>query len=219
MTKKLFLKLVMVVVSCSVFLAGCGKFGVGGENGKNLSSMEKIQKELLEMKSYSCNADVEQISNKGSNKYETNQFYKTTGQYRIEMLGPESVKGIVTVFDGNTVTQFNPRTEGKISLNVPETKDRVELFLGSFVKNYLHSEDVTVETSKMENSNCTVLEAKIEGNHPYMATEKLWIDNETIKPLKLVIYDPDGVERIIVTYKKIDYNVQLEDSAFTISKK
>jgi outer membrane lipoprotein-sorting protein len=68
----------------------------------------------------------------------------------------------------------------------------------------------------MDEGQCTVLEAIIPGSHPYLSSEKLWVDNKTSKPVKLVIYDPDGAERIIVTYGAFEYNVELDDSLFTI---
>jgi outer membrane lipoprotein-sorting protein len=42
------------------------------------------------------------------------------------------------------------------------------------------------------------------------------MDNETLKPVKMVVYDPDGAERIIVTFNVFEYNVALDDSLFTM---
>ena len=59
-----------------------------------------------------------------------------------------------------------------------------------------------------------MLEAVIPGGNKYTATEKVWIDNETLKPLKFVIYDEDGKERYIITYNEFEYNPEIDDSVF-----
>lgn len=42
----------------------------------------------------------------------------------------------------------------------------------------------------------------------------MWIDNETLKPLKFVIYDADGNERYIITYNEFEYDPEMDDSVF-----
>ena len=62
----------------------------------------------------------------------------------------------------------------------------------------------------------SVLEAKISGGNKYFDSEKLWINNETKSPEKLVIYDIEGKERVLVTYEDFVYNPKIEDSKFNI---
>ena len=168
------------------------------------------------MQSYEAEATVTYISNKTTHTYETKQQCKITGEYRIEVTGPERVAGNVTINDGKTITQFNTKVAGRISIGTTEAVERSELFLTSFVKNYVRSQEVSVAAASIEGNPTTVLEARIPGEHPYMATQKLWVDNETLKPVKLVIYDVSGVERIVVTYNSFEYNVRLSDEIFRV---
>ena len=178
--------------------------------------MEKIQKQLNEMENYQCSATMERFSNKGNNTYETNQYFKSTGEYRLELTAPETVAGNYTVFDGEKICQFNPRVSSKIVKQVPESQQRNELFLGQFLKNYMQSEGVTVEAAALDESRCTVLEAVIPGGNEYTATEKLWVDNETLKPVQFIIYDSKGNETYHLSYHTFEYNVELDDSLFQI---
>ena len=59
-----------------------------------------------------------------------------------------------------------------------------------------------------------MLEAVVPGGNKYIATEKLWVDNETLMPLKFVIYDEQGNERYVITYNEFEYNPKIEDSVF-----
>jgi len=205
MKRRIFAPLMLGAV---MLLSACG-------TGVNESAYEKIQSQLMQMETYEAVAAVTFISNKNAHEYETLQQCKITGEYRIEVTGPEKVAGNVTIFDGKVIYQFNGRTEGKMSVGTAEAPERSELFLTSFVKNYVKSQEVSVSAANMDDSVCTVLEAVIPGEHPYLRTEKLWVDNKTLKPVKLVIYDPDGGERILVTYRSFEYNKVLDDKIFS----
>lgn len=200
-------------IACfSIAFAGCNKLTEQAQ----MTEMEKIQKQLNEMENYQCSATMERFSNKGSNTYETNQYFKSTGEYRLELTAPETVAGNYTVFDGEKICQFNPRVSSKIVKQVPENQQRNELFLGQFLKNYMQSEGVTVEAAALDESRCTVLEAVIPEGNEYIATEKLWVDNETLKPVQFIIYDNKGNETYHLSYHTFEYNAELDDSLFQI---
>ena len=79
----------------------------------------------------------------------------------------------------------------------------------------MQSEDVAVDTSvSLDENRCTVLEAIIPGGNKYISTEKVWIDNDTLKPLKFIIYDQDGNERYIIIYNEFEYNPEIDNSVF-----
>ncbi len=208
------LKKACIMVLAAVFsltLVSCKK-------ADETSAMEKIQKALNEMESYQCDAVLKRISNKGENEYQTKQYYKSTGEYKLELLSPENVAGNYTVFDGKTICQFNPKIGGKVMIDVPESQQRNELFLGQFMKNYMQSEDVSIDVANMDEGKCTVLEAVIPGGNKYLSTEKLWVDNETLKPVQFVIYDVDNNERYVITYDNFEYNVPFDENFFKITQ-
>lgn len=182
------------------------------------TEMEKVQKQLNEMQSYQCNLTMKRISNKGENTYEATQYYQSTGEYRMDLTAPQTVAGNYTIYDGKQVCQYNPRVAGMIVKDVPPSQQRNELFLGQFVKNYMQSEGVSVDAAAMGKTQCTVLEAVIPGNDEKLATEKLWIDNETLLPVQFVLYDQDGNERYVIEYKDFQYNPQLDHSLFVIKE-
>lgn len=207
------MKKFMVILS-GVLLAGalaaCGK-------KDDATDLEKIQESLISMESFSCVADVTQQSNKGEKVYAMKQDAKISGEYRIEALSPEKIAGTVTIFNGTAAFQHNPRVAGSLKIDLPVSQLRNEILLTSFVKNYLNSEEVAVETSKTDGAVSTVLEAVIPGTNPYMVKEKVWFSNETHLPERLVIYDDQDAERIVVSYREIEYNKELGDELFTIT--
>ncbi|MCL2776345.1 MAG: hypothetical protein FWD71_23835 [Oscillospiraceae bacterium] len=212
--RRFALSIAALALALVIVAGGCAKLSeVLKSKEENVSV--KINSELNNLLSYRSEATVEYISNKGSNKYDTVQQCKSNGQYRIEVVGPDNVSGNITLSDGNTIYQYNTRINAKVSVAIKENQERSEIFLTSFIKNYAAS--ASVSAGSFSDGGCTVLEAKVPGTHPYLTTEKLWVDNATLAPVKLVIYDSDGNERVVVTYKTFEYNVPLDDNIFTYS--
>lgn len=176
-----------------------------------------IQDKLMAMTSYKTDCTIIYISNKGQREYTTTQMASNDGRYRIETKLPEEYKNNIIVYDGKMVWHYNPNLkDNKISINPPDKMARREIILFSFIENYVKSKDTGVTTAKLDESLCTVLEAKIPGDNTFMFTEKLWIDNETKTPQKLIIYDKDNKERIVAEFSNFVYNCNLKDKDFSI---
>jgi len=200
-----------------LLLGGCAQDGLRGpSSAEEVTALERIHQMLVSMHSFRAIATVEYRSNKGSNIYETVQHARITGEYRIEVTGPTHVAGSVTASDGRTTVQFNSRVNGRVSVTVEENPERSEVFLTTFIRNYLQCNEISLLVAEMEEGVRTVLETTVPGNHPYLATARLWVDNTTLLPVKLVIFDAEGAERIIVTYHVFEYNITLEDGLFSL---
>lgn len=187
--------------------AGCGK-----TTEDNKTPLEQFESRMENMQSYSCHATMTRVSNKGQNQYETKQYYKSTGEYKMELLAPESVAGNYTVFDGKQICQFNPRVSGHVILDVPEDKQRNELFLGAFFSNYKEN------PKSAEEDNALIFETVIPGGNRYAASEKLWVDKASLLPTKLVIYDQDGKERYLIDYQEFTFDASFAPDFFAIPK-
>ncbi|MCL2618197.1 MAG: outer-membrane lipoprotein carrier protein LolA [Defluviitaleaceae bacterium] len=210
------LKLVFALSLLVAVAAGCAAIS-GPAQEDSRSSYERIHEMLVNLQTYRAVATVEYISNRGSNTFDTLKHARRDGRYRIEVTAPENVAGSVTVFDGTTISQFNPRVSGRVAVSARENPERSEIFLTSFISNYLASDDVSVSVGSFGQGNFTVLETVVPGNHPYMASERLWVDNQTLNPVRLVIYDRDGAERVIVNFKEFELDADMDDSLFTMS--
>lgn len=200
---------IFMAVMCTLFTACFG--------GKS-TPMEKIQKRLNEMEGYKCTAALTRITNKGETVYSIEQYCKMSGEYKLVITEPDKLKGNYTVYDGSKICQYSASAGGKVIADAPEAQARNELFLSCFVKNYMQSEEVSVDVAVMDEGKCTVLEASIPGGNKFTASEKLWIDNETLDPVRLTIYDTDGKERYIIDYKSFEYNCDFEEGTFDIGQ-
>ncbi|MCL2375888.1 MAG: hypothetical protein FWC76_00690 [Defluviitaleaceae bacterium] len=182
------------------------------------TAYERIHRQLMAMESFTTQATVTFISNNSTHVYETIQHARVTGEYRIEVTAPENVAGNTTVFDGTTISQFNPRVDGRISQTSTEAPERLEILLTSFVRNFVTSQEVSIMAAAMEEGLTTILEATIPGDHPYMTSQRLWVKNDTQLPVQMIIYDQNGAERIIVIFNSFEYNVNIEDNMFQVRR-
>lgn len=194
-------------------------FGVAACAKKDaMTELEAIQKQLAEMEGYACTATLTRTSHRGTQTYETKQYYKSTGEYRLELTAPAAVAGNYTVFDGSRICQYNPKLDSSILKDVPESQHRSELFLGQFIANYMQSEGVSVEAAALDASKCIVLEAVIPGNEDALATEKLWVDRETLLPVRFVIYGAENEEHYRMDYTSFTFNPPFDAALFAIEE-
>jgi len=203
----------LVVLACAGLfaLAACGVI----QEQVDAGVYERIHRQLVQMESFSAQATVTYFSNSNTHTYETIQFARASGEYRIEVVSPANVAGNVTVFDGETISQFNPRLDGRITQMTHESPERLEILITSFVRNFVRSQEVTVVASTLDEAVTTVLEAPIPGEHPYLATSRLWVCNDTLLPMQITIYDTAGVERIAVVYNFFEFDTVLDNILFT----
>lgn len=203
----------ILIFSFTFSLIGCSN----SENNKStIDGYKDIQEALMNMESYTSNINVSYISNQGETNYSILQTVKKDGRYILETTSPEDLAGSFIIYDGNLIWQYNPHNQEKISVADKEKMERQQLSLFAFLENHLNSKDIAVETSTIDESIYTVLEAVIPSDNTYFSTEKLWLNNKTNMPEKLVIYDKEGGERVIVIFNDFKYNPQVEDNIFNI---
>lgn len=192
-----------------ITLIGCSKL-------QSNDDYPTIQEKLMNMESYSLEGNVKYISNKGETQYDIEHLVKKDGKYLIKTNTPENVSGNIVLFDGDILWQYNPKLDSKISVGNKDKMERKELSLFSFLENHIKSQDIAMETANMDNEIYTILEAKIPGTNRFFQTEKLWINNKTKNPEKLVIFDSEGKERVVLNIKNFQYNKEIEDEMFNI---
>lgn len=93
-------RLILCVLALFFCACGCQK--------EEITPMAAIQQKLTDMEGYSCLATLTIYSNKGETIYETKQDFKSTGEYRMEMLSPDSAKGNYTVLTARLSASIIP---------------------------------------------------------------------------------------------------------------
>lgn len=202
------IKFMAVLLTSVLIFSGCGD--------KKISDYDKIQKNLMSMTGYTCNAEIKYISNRGENTYQTTQWVLSDGRYKIETSAPDSVKGGIILFDGKMLWQYNPQLNSRVSLHTPDKPERTQINIFTFLNNMVNSQDVGVESASLDESLYTVFEAKIPGSSKFFSSEKLWVENKTMLPARLEIYDTEGETRVEAAFTNFEYNPEIPDSVFSL---
>jgi outer membrane lipoprotein-sorting protein len=175
-----------------VALCGCGK----KETDKTSI--------LTQMTSYVANAEVTYISDRGSITYSAKHYALQDGRYCIEISSPYENAGDKVLFDGKMIWHYSAVNKDKISVAMPDKAERQQIILFAFVKNMLSTHTANGDFKS------DVYEAQMPKVHKYMNNERLWLNKETSLPEKLIIYDSDGKERVIVTFSDFKYNEEID---------
>lgn len=204
-------KLFLIIIAVFIFIMGCSENNIS----RSQSTYQKINNMLTNLKSYQANTTIKYISNKNTCEYKISQYCKAD-KYKIKITAPANSAGNITLFDGEKICQFNSKLNDRVLISQKDKFERSEIFLTSFIKNYNKSLETSVTVSNISKQPFTILEAEIPGEHPFICSEKLFINNQTIKPEKLIIYDHQENERVIVMFDDFTYNPELSDSIFEL---
>ena len=183
------------MIGMMIVLTGCG----GGVKQK-VNDEESALALLQAIEGYEAQVNVVFFSNKGENAYRVHQRVKSSGEFRLEILEPENLSGILTISDGNRIVQEDPTIEGWVEAKPTPVRDALLLY--SFVEAYLQNGGETVDGDE----DTLILTAKYPGEHRKLVSAQLRLAKGTGLPLSLVISDENGEPSLHMTYLQFQMN-------------
>ncbi|TCO73157.1 LolA family protein [Marinisporobacter balticus] len=178
----------------------------------------EVQKKLNKMESYSCQIEITSIGNKTPRTYKMQQWFEKPNKYKLEVTDPESLKGKITISNGNKAWIYHPEIEQVWEMKDFASSEEKNMFLGYFIKNCLNSENVDMIMKNLENEKYLVLDTDIPGNYVYFHKERLWVHVDSMKPYLLQVFDTKGEKRIEVKYNTFEYNPKLGNDFFQLTQ-
>ena len=183
----------ILVMGCILLLTtcfwGCQNPYLGTGAGKNVENM------LQNLKKYEADVSITFTKNKDKSNIKMKQVYREDGTYQTTILEPERLKGYYTTYDGHKMSEYNPSTQETIQTKVSPVLN--QLLFGTFLKQYKQSPVEVVDGT---------ITLTIPGGFKYMASEKVWFDEQTNYPIKMEIYDTEGKLTIEIVFESFNYN-------------
>lgn len=195
------------MIGMMIVLTGCG----GGVKQK-VTDEESALALLQAIEGYEAQVNVVFFSNKGENAYRVHQRVKSSGEFRLEILEPENLSGILTISDGNRIVQEDPTIEGWVEAKPTPVRDALLLY--SFVEAYLQNGGETVDGDE----DTLILTAKYPGEHRKIVSAQLRLAKGTGLPLSLVISDENGEPSLHMTYLQFQMNPAFEEGTFQMPR-
>ncbi|MBR3162502.1 MAG: hypothetical protein IKF17_00155 [Clostridia bacterium] len=200
MRKPILLFLLMIVLVCIIIVIFFNKnMSKVFKNGNNMSSQEIVDY-VLNISSYKANISVEINSNKNSNKYILNQEYISPNTNKQEVIEPSNISGVKLTRDENGLTVENTRLDlSTIYENYDYIADNC-LDLSCFINDYKTSNKSTCE----EKDNQVIMKTESNNENIYTKSKKLYIDKESLKPVRLEIKDNNKKTTVNILYNEVE---------------
>ena len=180
----------------TLFLAGC--------TSTEGTIHQKIHTRYYDMPSYTSQCQATVISNKTKNTYAVRITYDGEGdRYRIDY---DNMSVILTssnaqIKKDNTVMSY------------PVNNSYMLILPNGFFKSYYTSEKASQTTGSMH-GGCTELECDILNPPTWANSMKLWIDNKSLNPRRMKIFDKEMNEKIDIEYTEFKVLNKVEENIF-----
>jgi outer membrane lipoprotein-sorting protein len=172
----------------------------------------------MKLKTYSCDVVFAVTNNKSTNVYKARHLYKFPDKYRIEILEPSELSGQTTIYNDGKAVIYHPQLKTYLVTQNYNNTLEFSSFIGSFIESFKNNGGARFKLESFQDKQCYVLEIPVKGENPYRALEKIWIDAESIIPVKAEILDKDNKISAQVLYENFEENPKLEESLFQIQE-
>lgn len=168
----------------------------------NNKDIKEIENYILNIESYNAKLDVTIINNRNENKYSL--FQEVTKNYQKQKIeSPEEIKGLEIIYQNKKLEIKNTNLNlNKIYENYSCIEENY-LFLTEFIKEYIESNNKTIELIDNETILMTINSEK----NIYSKIKKLYIDKENLKPKKIEILDNNNNIKVYILYNEIEINI------------
>ena len=185
------------------------------KNSKIVNNIDKsnIKEYILNISSYEAKATITVKSNKNTNKYIVKQQYNSNKVFKQEILEPENIKGLITIYDGNNLKIENTKLNlSNIYENYQFISNNV-LDLYAFLENYKNASNPEYE----ENDTQIIMKLKNDNLNNYNIFQNLYIDKNTALPTKMEIIDKNKNTLVYIEYNEISFNTTSKEEILAFS--
>lgn len=191
--------IIFIIIGISIYFFSKNNYKTIEFGNTTTKSAEDIKEYILNLESYEAQISVEVSSNKNQNQYKMKQIYKAPNLGRLEILEPQSIKGVVTTYDGNNLKIENTTLNlSKIYENYPYVAENA-LWLSDFINKYKNNPNATFK----EEENQIIMQTEIKEKS---IIQTLYIDIRTKKPTKLTLEDMNKKMLVYILYNEIKIN-------------
>lgn len=177
---------------------------------------EKIHRYYNKMESYSARVVLTVKGNRGDNVYEIEQKVSQDNKMCSSVLSPDNVKGIQTIKNGDKVKVIYNGKE-KYELDSEASSELNLSYVNNFFSLYYRSEETSVSVNaNIEKGGTTLLETDLTDKTTRTQKASMLIDNETLAPKNITVYDMGGNVVFIAEFVEFKYNDKIDDKIFEI---
>ncbi len=198
MNKKIFFFICLLISFISIFFI---KYLINFLNVGNNNDSQEIVNNILNISSYEATIEMEVQSNKNTNKYIIKQSYIDAKNNSQEILEPENIRGVKIEYKDNKLTLSNSR------LNLVKIFDDYKYLAENVMDLYTFIEDYknNADSNYYKENSYIVMETKTYNRNIYLKNKKLYVNQKTNKPYKMIINSDNKKEAIYILYNEVSF--------------
>lgn len=207
--KAILLFLTLMITACLV--CGCVSSRI---SDSDMDIYKKIHTYYSKMDCYSAKVAFSCFSNKTENHYTAEQKAMGNDKLFMRVHVPEKDFSVTTISNGEKTKTL---TDGSAyAVTVPNADTLNLLFISQFFNLYYASEDTFLAVNSSAKGNVTLLETAVSSPGTSVSKVTLSIDNKTLAPQTLIVYDLAGNVTTSATFSDFRYNDKsITDKDFT----
>lgn len=156
----------------------------------------RIHSRYYSIGSYNATCVVTAHTTAGSNTYECAVNYDcTSSEYEITS-------------DDLTISLTPDKTiisKGDNKIESIASDADMYIFINTFFESYYEAEDTTISVNEKSSSNQTILECSLINPTDFASSMKLWIDNNSISPLKMQVFNKNKEITSEINFKSFNF--------------
>ncbi|MBW9170183.1 germination lipoprotein GerS-related protein [Clostridium estertheticum] len=167
---------------------------------------------LKNMDSYTTNMNMDIKNDKQTINYKAKQSYLKGGGYKLELN-----KNRVFIYKSDDKIYINDKNNGRSYVQSKSFDEVLKLsFIGEYIGLLYTNEEIKYVTKTVNNIEYTVINLFIPGNNKNINSALLYVNNKSMLPEKMIIYDTSGKEKINITYTNFIANLKIEPKEFNV---
>ncbi|MBX4258692.1 hypothetical protein KTC96_18205 [Clostridium estertheticum] len=167
---------------------------------------------LKNMDSYTTNMNMDIKNDKQTINYKAKQSYLKGGGYKLELN-----KNRVFIYKSDDKIYINDKNNGRSYVQSKSFDEVLKLsFIGEYIGLLYTNEEIKYVTKNVNNIEYTVINLFIPGNNKNINNALLYVNNKSMLPEKMIIYDTSGKEKINISYTNFIANLKIEPKEFNV---
>lgn len=203
------------VIIFFVLLLSVIVLGACGKDSKE-EVLEKLHEKWAEGKGYELEATMEIKTGNEPRIYDVNVWHTQPDFYRVQVSQQDEnvTQMIIRNKEGVFVVTPSLKKTYKFQSEWPKQNSQPYL-IGALAEDLLVDENVQME----ETENSYIFTAATRNNHKsIMPTQKVTVDKKTLLPKAVSILNEAEEEQMLITFKKIDLNVQHKEKEYAVEQ-
>ncbi|MCB2293410.1 hypothetical protein LGK95_07730 [Clostridium algoriphilum] len=203
MKKRALLLLSLLLILSSMLLTSCNK---------KPKDTNDITTYLKNMESYTTEMTMDIKNDKQTINYNAKQSYLQGGGYKLELN-----KNRVFVYKNDNKIYVSDKNNGTKYVQSKDFDGVLKLsFIGEYIGLLYTNEKIEYVSKTINGIDYTVIDLFIPGNNKNINKAMLYVNNKSMLPEKMLIYDLNNKEKIAIRYTKFLPNVKINPSEFKV---